>query len=330
MRLRTFQADTMGAAMQLVREALGDEAIIVSTHESGRGRGVQVTAAVEEQDGTAPASGASSQADEQSDRQAFLEELSEALSYHGVPDRMARRLVLAAANTPCEEPTEALAAALDQYLSFCPLSRVKAPLMFIGPPGAGKTTAVVKLAAQLALQGAAASVISTDTIRAGAIAQLTAYTKITRQPLHAAESPEHLAARVREASREMRVVIDTPGTNPYSRTELNDLARFVRACEVEPVLVLPAGIDAAEAGEMAAAYGPLDCRLAVFSRLDVARRFGSLLAALDGSDIAIANVSHSASVAQHLIAVNPLSLARIFTCDPAQGSELNTVGAKSA
>jgi flagellar biosynthesis protein FlhF len=316
----------MGAAMQLVREALGDDAIIVSTHESGRGRGVQVTAAIEEPDGE-PAAQAG---EEQAQSSPFLEDLKEALSYHGVPDRQARHLVLAAANSPCEESTEALAAALDHYLTFCPLSRVSAPLMFVGPPGAGKTTALVKYAAQLALQGRAATVVTTDTIRAGAVSQLNAYMRITKQPLHTAESPEHLHARVRAAASDARVLIDTPGTNPYSETELADLARFVRSGDIEPVLVLPAGLDSAEAAEMAAAYAPLGCRLAVFTRLDVARRFGSLLAALDGGNVAIANVSHSASVAQTLVAVNPLSLARIFTCDPAQGSELNTVGAKSA
>lgn len=47
MRLRTFSAPTMSEAMKQIRDALGDDAIIVSSHESERGRGVQVTAASE-------------------------------------------------------------------------------------------------------------------------------------------------------------------------------------------------------------------------------------------------------------------------------------------
>lgn len=326
MRMRTFQAATMTEAMQLVRDALGDDAIIVSTHESGRGRGVQVTAAVEDPS-DAPAQPEAGAAPPEAPS---LEQLREALSFHGVPQRCSRRLLLAAAESRSEDLTEALAGALDRYIGFCPLSRTSRPLMLVGPPGAGKTSAVAKLAAQAALRGRQAVVATTDTVRAGAVGQLGAYTRILEQRLHTAESPNHLGACVRAAPDGAQVLIDTPGTNPYSDTELRDLKRFIAAADVEPVMVLPAGIDPAEAGEMAGIYASLGCRLAVFARLDVSRRFGSILAALEGGDISIANVSYSPSVAQALVAVNPLSLARIFTCDPEQGSDINSVGAQTA
>ena len=41
MRMKTFQAATMSEAMALVRDALGDEAIIVSTHSHRDGGGVE-------------------------------------------------------------------------------------------------------------------------------------------------------------------------------------------------------------------------------------------------------------------------------------------------
>ena len=50
MRLRTFSAATLGDAITLVRDALGEEAVIVSTYQSRRGRGAQVTAALDEAD----------------------------------------------------------------------------------------------------------------------------------------------------------------------------------------------------------------------------------------------------------------------------------------
>lgn len=327
MRLRTFQADTMTEAMQLVRDVLGDDAIIVSTHESGRGRGVQVTAAIEDDTVITPTPAPEA---EQPEEPAFLDQLHDALSYHGVPDRFVKRLLLAASNSRSEDLTEALAAALDEYFAFCPLSRTSRPLMLVGPPGAGKTSAVAKLAAQTTMQGRDVMVATTDTVRAGAVSQLGAYTRIMRRELHTAESPTHLRAFVRSAPEGARILIDTPGTNPYSDAEVSDLRRFIQTADVEPVVVLPTGIDTAEAADMASVFASLGCRIAVFTRLDVARRFGSIIAALDGGDIAIGNVSHSASVAQALVAVNPLSLARIFTCDPEQGSELNPVGAKSA
>lgn len=316
----------MTEAMQLVRDTLGEDAIIVSTHESGRGRGVQVTAAIEDEIETAPQPAAEPEAD----NTPFLEQLRDALSYHGVPDRFVKRLLLAAADSRSSDLTEVLAGALDEYLAFCPLARTSRPLMFVGPPGAGKTSVVAKLAAQTLMQGRDVLVATTDTVRAGAVAQLGAYTRIMKRELHTADSPSHLRACVRAAPQGARVLIDTPGTNPYSSAEIRDLKRFIQTAEVEPVVVLPTGVDVGEAGDIASIFSTLGCRIAVFTRLDVTRRFGSIIAALDGGDIAIGNVSHSPSVAQSLVAVNPLSLARIFTCDPDQGSELNPVGAQSA
>ena len=55
MRLKSFTAESTQAAMRMVREALGADAVIVATERAADGRGVRVTAAVEppEEDFTA-------------------------------------------------------------------------------------------------------------------------------------------------------------------------------------------------------------------------------------------------------------------------------------
>ena len=45
MQLRSFTAQTMDEAMAQVRQALGDDAVIVSSYTGKRGRGVVVVAA---------------------------------------------------------------------------------------------------------------------------------------------------------------------------------------------------------------------------------------------------------------------------------------------
>src|SRR5690348_344110 len=47
MRLRTFNAPDMKLAMQMIREALGDDAIIISSSRAINGNGIVVTAAAE-------------------------------------------------------------------------------------------------------------------------------------------------------------------------------------------------------------------------------------------------------------------------------------------
>ncbi len=51
MRLKTFTAPTMAKAMDQVRRELGEDAIIVSTRSGTGGRGVSITAALEEANG---------------------------------------------------------------------------------------------------------------------------------------------------------------------------------------------------------------------------------------------------------------------------------------
>ena len=46
MRIKTFTADTMADAMAQVREELGDDAVIVASHQGAKGRGVEVRAAI--------------------------------------------------------------------------------------------------------------------------------------------------------------------------------------------------------------------------------------------------------------------------------------------
>ena len=50
MRLKTIHARTMQEAMELVREQMGAEAVIVATHEDEGTRGVRVTAASDADD----------------------------------------------------------------------------------------------------------------------------------------------------------------------------------------------------------------------------------------------------------------------------------------
>jgi flagellar biosynthesis protein FlhF len=50
MRLKSFYAKTMTEAMQMVRDTLGEDAIIVATREEKGGKAVRVTAAIDPND----------------------------------------------------------------------------------------------------------------------------------------------------------------------------------------------------------------------------------------------------------------------------------------
>src|SRR5262249_30272978 len=121
--------------------------------------------------------------------------LHETLSAHGTPARLVDKLLAAALELAAKTPVLALAGALDAAFAFTPLTDRKPsrPLMLVGSPGAGKTVSIAKLATRLVLAGHKLRVISCDTIRAGGIAQLEAFTQLLLTPLHRAENPRQLA-----------------------------------------------------------------------------------------------------------------------------------------
>ena len=320
MRIKTFVAPTVALAMAEVRAAMGADAIIVASHNRGRGRGIEVTAAVESDidDPLASSAGADSPAAQPLTRQETAEALARALAWHGVPQRLVERLSLAAAALDAADATLALAGALDASCRFDPLPvRPSRPLMLVGPNGAGKTVTCAKLAARAALTGSELRLVSTDTVRAGGIEQLSAYADVLDRPVAVAERPAELAAALHDRPDDATVLIDSPGTNPHNETEFADLRAFIEAARAEPILVLPAGMDAIEAAEAAAAFADLGVDRLIVTRLDAARRLGLLLAAAEGGSLALADVGLSPFVAEGLRPLNPVSLARLLVRDPA-------------
>lgn len=329
MQLKTYQAKSMREVMRLVRDELGDEAVIISTVEDG---GLaRATAALERPDpdpdpdpGPFPDPGPATPPDTMTnagaDADAGAGRIAAMLDYHGVTTSLSDRLIQRADAAGSDDPGLALAAALDQTFRFAPIPDrdLARPLMLVGPPGAGKTTIAAKIAAQAAMAGEPVSLISTDTVRAGAIEQLAAYARVMEQDLATAERPEELGALLRLARGQNLILIDTPGANPFSEDEMADARRFLCAEEIMPILVLPAGLDAADAADSARIFAGLGCRRLIVTRLDVTRRYGALLAAADAGEMAICGASISSSIAHGMKSLSPVGLARLLLRDPTQ------------
>jgi flagellar biosynthesis protein FlhF len=325
MRLKTYTAPTMGEAMAMVRDAVGPEAIIVSSGKADNGRDVTLTVAVEDM-APAPATAIPVEADEESPDVA--ETVRQALTYHGTPARLADRLASAAGALDAKDVILAFAGAMDAGFAFCPLTDTakSRPTMLVGPSGAGKTITVAKLAARAMLDRRPVGVVTTDTRRAGGIEQLAAFTRILGIELKTADDPAALARVVSAFPATAGVYIDAPGVNPYDEVEMRSLADLVAAAKAEPVLVLPAGGDAMESAEIAGAFAAIGASRLIVTRLDAARRLGSILAAADAAKLSFANVSITPHVAQGLSPINPVSLARLILprSDPSRPSSQPT------
>jgi flagellar biosynthesis protein FlhF len=150
MRLKLYRARGMADAMAQVRAELGEDALILATRRVGDG--VEVTAALEPDEAPPPLA---------LPDPAVLA----ALEFHAVPPALRAALLHGA-----------LEAALAGTLSFAalPLGANGRPLLLVGPPGAGKTLTVTRLATRLVMAGVTPMVITGDSKRAGATEQLAA------------------------------------------------------------------------------------------------------------------------------------------------------------
>lgn len=318
MRLKSFHAPTMSEAMRLVREVLGDDAIIVATREE-EGVGVRVTAAIEEEEAPSPAGVMPAPAVRfgagglvEAPPPDIADRISDVLIRHGAPAEVNEAILEAVAELDVRDPLTGLAAGLDRVFTFQPLPDGRYPraLMLVGPPGAGKTLSIAKLCTRAFRSGRPVGVISTDTVRAGGIDQLSAYTRLLKLRLITAEDPVALADALEVQKGMEQVLVDSAGRNPYDPADMKELRDFLVAADIEPVLVLPAGIDAQEAAEIARAFRQVGVKRLLPTRLDVARRLGSLLAAAYDAEMSFADAAATAKVVDGLAPLTPTILAR--------------------
>ncbi|CAO3434285.1 GTPase [Azospirillum doebereinerae] len=325
MRLKSFHAKSMADAMRMVRQTLGDDAIIVATREE-EGGGVRVTAAVEEEDLLIAHERARQPVKPVEPEIDVGEVVADALHHHGVPAALAEQLIDAASGLDTDDARLALGSALDSMYTFAPLpdgrTAVK-PLVLVGPPGAGKTLIAAKLAARAVFKKRSVGVITTDTVRAGGVDQLAAFTRLMKLKLATVEDPDALAGAYEVHRRTDLVLVDTAGRNPFNDEDMDDLRALLSAGDVEPVLVLPAGLDAMEAADIALAFKALGVRRMLVTRLDMARRLGSLLAIASRARMAFCDASVSSKVAEGLTPLNPLVLARMMIA-PGEAAEDKT------
>ena len=332
MRLKTFHAKSMMAAMELVREEMGPDAIIIQTDESNTG--VRVTAALEAGSTpppplAAPQPNQTPLALEANQPLHVTQEFDKAditavLSHHGIPFETAEYFSRAALAVNAPSLPDAFSSALETNIRFSPLTDApQRPVMLVGPPGAGKTICAAKLSADALLNSRPLHLISTDTVKAAGIQQLDHFAQLMKQTVSTAESPSELRAVINsKANEDGLTIIDTPGTNPFDINELETLLTFIKAVDAEPVLVLPAGLDPFDAQEISGIFAQMGCQRFIATRLDASRRYAGVLMAARPGFLSLAAISRSPYVADGLETATPLAFARLLTALP--GRKKNT------
>lgn len=336
--MKQISARDMQEAMRFAKTELGEDAVLLDSKKAAGG-GILVTFAIDEADPIefddipfefespeiqpfSPQISRATTAKLEIDHPAYAI-ARDALAYHNIPEplqgRLLRRLASAdyIAGGLNDVAEQALADVLSAELKFSAIATgavippAKA-IMLVGMHGAGKTSALAKLATELTLQKKRVVLISADNERMGAADTLAGLAQLLKAQFFIAESRGALKPLLKDFQGQAWVLIDSSGVNIYEFQQLKALGELAGLQGVEPILTCPAGMDAAEATEMASVLSFLGIERMIATKVDTTRRMGSLFSAVNSGGLALANMSNSAKPTEACTPASPAALARLM------------------
>jgi flagellar biosynthesis protein FlhF len=168
-------------------------------------------------------------------------------------------------------------------ISRCPSERQGGPraVAFVGPPGAGKTASLVKLATRWGMPTSRSMLmVSLDNYRIAGAEQLRHYAAILGVGFREIERPSALAGVLKDAEGMGWVWIDTPGFGPSDQEALAEVAEALVANDcIDVHLVLPATMRSADLAGVWDRYSCFRPNRLLVTRLDETSSLGGVWAA---------------------------------------------------
>ncbi len=211
--------------------------------------------------------------------------LAQRLSGNGLNAATAHEIASAAAKSPGERQT-ALVQELTSRIQTKTFAELRAgecrALAFIGPPGRGKTTSLVKIALQYGIsKRIPVKIYSVGAHRIGGEEQMSRYAALLGVPFHAFEMPESLHLALNGEAWKGLILIDTPGISPSETEEMSALASFFsRHPEIERHLVLRADAGVADMMQAVGRFSVPGRPCLLFTGLDEASGPGAVIETL--------------------------------------------------
>ena len=186
--------------------------------------------------------------------------------------------------------------------------------VLVGPPGAGKTSALVKLAV---MRGLAAQrpvrLLSIDHYRIAAADQMRTYAAILGVPFTLVETTLALAQAIDSAPAGTLLLIDTPGLTAASIEEFGqDLAAFLRGRpDIDTHLVLTASMRTADLQRTVDLFQAFQPAKLLFTRLDETDATGSMYCEAARTGKPLSFFSTGQAIPEDM---EPATKARIVEC----------------
>ena len=149
----------------------------------------------------------------------------------------------------------------------------------MGPPGAGKTTTLVKLAVNYGLASRRpVLLLSMDTYRVAAGEQLRSYAAILGVGFQLLETVAALAQAIEENRGKELIFIDTPGVATGDMDSAAGLAQFLSTRnDIDTQLVLSSSMKSADLSHVVDSFEIFGPQRLLFTKLDETGSFGPVL-----------------------------------------------------
>jgi len=150
-------------------------------------------------------------------------------------------------------------------------------IAMVGPPGAGKTTMIAKLAVIRGLaERRRVTLLSMDDFRVAGADQLRSYATILGTGFQALDNLGALTQALAEHQGNRLVLIDTPGYGPHDMDRAEELARCLSSRpDIAACLVLTASMKSADLTHVAERFKIFRPSSLLFTRLDETATFGT-------------------------------------------------------
>ncbi len=181
-------------------------------------------------------------------------------------------------------------------------------IFLVGPTGVGKTTTLVKLAANYTIkEKKSIEIFTIDNYRVGAVEQLKLYASIMQSTFQKVDDKTELKNLIKNSKADV-ILIDTAGRSPKDDIAISQLRDFIKSLSIFKVnvfLVISAATKKNDMLSTAEKYSITNFNYLIYTKLDETESTGALIDASYRIKKPISFVTFGQDVPKHIGVVDP-------------------------